>query len=166
MDRKKILKKILINKTIENKMAANNIMNFKNFAGQKDFNVKIEPFTKTTKKEIEYMIGNSQCNKNYYFEWTNHKCFVKPFYDVDMFYTDKDEYEKNIDIIQDEVKEVLKKLYPETDIAISSSHGEKIKIKSKNKVKTQTKGYAISYHFVMCDYHTTIPQLKEFNEKK
>ena len=165
MDRQKVFKKEMINITKENKMVDKNIMQFKDFKGQSNFAAFVDPFVKSTKKEIEYMIGNSQCNKNYYFEWTNHKCNVKPFYDVDMFYTDEEEYKKNIDIIHDEVKEVLKKIYPETDIAISSSHGKKIKIKTKNKVKTKIKGYAISYHFVMCDYHTTIPELKEFNEK-
>ena len=167
MDRQKLFKKEMINITKKNKMMANNIMNFKNFEGQNDFNVKINPFSKTTKSEIESMIrqGKTLSAKQYIFEWTNHKCFVKPFYDVDMFYTDKDEYEKNIGIIEDEVREVLRKFYPETDIAISSSHGEKIKVKTKNKVKSKIKGYAISYHFVMCDYHTTIPLLKEFNEK-
>jgi len=165
MDRQKVFKKEMINITKENKMVDKNIMQFKDFKGQSNFAAFVDPFVKSTKKEIEYMIGNSQCNKNYYFEWTNHKCNVKPFYDVDMFYTDEEEYKKNIDIIHDEVKEVLKKIYPETDIAISSSHGKKIKIKTKNKVKTKIEGYAISYHFVMCDYHTTIPELKEFNEK-
>ena len=166
MDRQKVFKDKLTNITIENKMADNNInMQFKDFKGQTGFDAFIDPFIKTTKKEIEYMIGNSQSNKNYYFEWTTHKSKVKPYYDVDMFYTDEEEYKKNIDIIQEETKEVLKKLYPETDIAISSSHGKKTKIKTVDKVKTKINGYAISYHFVMCDYETTVGDLRTFNEK-
>ena len=167
MDRKKVFKKEMLNKNIENKMVDKNIMQFKDFKNQHDFNCKINPFKVESKEAIEKMIkkGKVSSEKQYIFEWTNHKCFVKPFYDVDMFYTDKDEYEKNIEVIKNEVREVLKKVYPETDIAVSSSHGEKIKTTTENKIKKKTKGYAISYHFVMCDYHTTIPQLKEFNEK-
>jgi hypothetical protein len=178
MDRQKVFKKEMINITKENKMVDKNIMQFKNFEGQNSFEAVIDPINKTKKDEIEYMINNSKCNKNYYFEWTTYKSKVKPFYDVDMFYTDKDEYEKNIDIIQDQVREVLKKFYPETDIAICSSNGKKTKIKNKTiykevdgkKVKEgvekiKIEGYAISYHFVCADYETTIEDLKAFNEK-
>jgi hypothetical protein len=178
MDRQKLFKKEMINITKENKMVDKNIMQFKNFEGQNSFEAVIDPINKTKKDEIEYMINNSKCNKNYYFEWTTYKSKVKPFYDVDMFYTDKDEYEKNIDIIQDQVREVLKKFYPETDIAICSSNGKKTKIKNKTiykevdgkKVKEgvekiKIEGYAISYHFVCADYETTIEDLKAFNEK-
>ncbi len=178
MDRQKVFKNNSINIIKENKMVDKNIMQFKDFKGQSGFDAFLDPFTKTTKKEIEYMIGNSQSNKNYFFEWTTYKTKVKPFYDVDMFYTDKAEYEKNIDIIQDEVREVLKKFYPETDIAICSSNGKKTKIKNKTiykevdgkKVKDGVKkikieGYAISYHFVCADYETTVEDLRAFNEK-
>jgi len=178
MDRQNIFKDKSININIENKMADKNIMQFKDFKGQTGFDAFIDPINKTKKDEIEYMINNSKCNKNYYFEWTTYKSKVKPFYDVDMFYTDEEEYKKNIDIIQEETKELLKKLYPETDIAISSSHGVKTKIKNKTiykevdgkKVKDCVKkikidGFAISYHFVMCDYETTVADLRTFNEK-
>jgi hypothetical protein len=178
MDRKKLLKKEMLKLSKENKMADKNIMQFKDYRGQSNFQAFVDPFTKTTKDELKYMIGNSKCNKNYYFEWTNHKCNVKPFYDVDVFYQNEELYKMNIEPIQNKVRDILKKLYPDTTIAISSSHGEKIKLKSRTvyeevngkKVKkgiqkTEIKGFAISYHFVMCDYQTTIPELKEFNEK-
>ena len=165
MDRQNTFKDKSINIIKENKMADNNIMQFKDFKGQTGFDAFIDPINKTTRQEIEYMINNSKCNKNYYFEWTTYKSKVKPFYDVDMFYTDEEEYKKNIDIIQEETKEVLKKLYPETDIAISSSHGAKTKIKTVNKIKKKINGFAISYHFVMCDYETTVADLRTFNEK-
>ena len=165
MDRQKILKKKMLNITKENKMTDNNIMNFKDFKGQSNFNVKINPFTKSTKKEIEYMLGNSQSTQNYYFEWTTYKSKVKPFYDIDMFYDNEEEQKKNIDIIEKQTLEVLKGLYPESGIAISSSHGVKYKFKTVNKIKKEIKGYAISFHFVVCDYETTVEKLKEFNEK-
>ncbi len=162
MDRQKILKNKIVNNI---KMDTNNIMQFKNFEGHNNFNAVIDPINKTTKREIETMINNSKCNKNFYFEWTTYKSKVKPYYDVDMFYTDKDEYEKNIPIIENEVTQVLKKLYPETDIAICSSHGKKTKIKTVKKVKEKIEGFAISYHFVCADYETNVEDLRSFNEK-
>ncbi len=165
MDRQNIYKDKTINITKENKMVDNNIMLFKDFKGQSTFNAVVNPINKTKKDEIEYMINNSKCNKNYYFEWTTYASKVKPFYDVDMFYTDEEEYKKNINIIHDETKELLRKLYPETDIAVCSSNGKKTKIKTVNKVKKNIEGFAISYHFVMCDYETTVADLRTFNEK-
>ncbi len=178
MDRQKAYKDNLTNITIGNKMTTNNIMNFKDFKGQSNFNAVIDPINKSTRTELENMISSSKYNKKFLFEWTTYKSKVKPFYDVDMFYTDKDEYEKNIEIIKDEVLEVLRKIYTETDIAICSSNGEKTKIKNKTfykdvngkKVKDcvkkiKTEGYAISYHFVCADYETTVEDLRSFNEK-
>ena len=165
MDRQNILKKKMDNIIKENKMNDKNIMQFKDFKGQNNFQAVLEPFNKKTKDEIEYMIGNSKCNKNYYFEWTTYKSKVKPYYDIDMFYLNKEDQEKNIDIIKNETLELLKGLYPETDIAISSSHGEKVKVKTVNKIKKKTNGYAVSFHFVMCDYETTVEKLREFNDK-
>lgn len=167
MDRQNIFKNKSINNTINNKMADKNIMQFKNFKGQKDFNAKIDPFNKTTKQEIESMIKISKvCSeKQYFFEWTNYKSKVKPYYDVDLFFTDKEDFEKNIPIVENEVREVLKNIYPETDVAICSSHGEKTKTKTIDKVKETIEGYAISYHFVCADYETTVEDLRAFNEK-
>jgi hypothetical protein len=166
MDREKILKKNLVNITKENKMIANNnIMNFKDFKGQSDFKAVIDPFTKSTKKEIEDMIQSSKFSKKFFFEWTTYQSKIKPFYDVDMFYDNKEDQEKNINIIEKETLEVLKGLYPESDIAISSSHGAKTKIKTIKKIKKKIEGFAISFHFVMCDYETTVEKLREFNEK-
>ena len=166
MDRQKTLKKKLINKTKENKMIDNNnMMNFKDFKGQSNFQAFVDPFTKSNKKEIELMLKSSKDSHNYYFEWTTYKSKVKPFYDIDMFYENKEEQEKNIDIIENQTLELLKGLYPESGIAISSSHGAKTKIKTIKKIKNQIKGFAISFHFVVCDYETTVEKLREFNEK-
>ena len=165
MDRQKILKNKMDNIIKENKMIDNNIMNFKDFKGQNNFNVKIDPFTKSTKSEIEEMIKSSKHTNKYYFEWTTYKSKVKPFYDIDMFYENEEEQKKNIDIIENETLELLKGLYPESDIAISSSHGAKTKIKTIKKIKNEIKGFAISFHFVVCDYETTVEKLREFNEK-
>jgi hypothetical protein len=181
MNRQKTLKKNLVNITIRNKMTDNNnIMKFKNFEGQTNFQAVIDPFTKSTKNEIEDMIKSSKSTKNYFFEWTTYQSKIKPFYDIDMFYDNKEDQEKNINIIEKETLEVLKTLYPESGIAISSSHGAKTKIKNKTiykkekvngkKVKDCVKtikidGFAISFHFVVCDYETTVEELRKFNEK-
>jgi len=157
MDRQKAYKDNLTNITIGNNMTTNNIMNFKDFKGQSNFNAVIDPINKSTRTELENMISSSKYNKNFLFEWTTYKSKVKPFYDVDMFYTDKDEYEKNIEIIKDEVLEVLRKIYTETDIAICSSNGEKTKIKNKTfykdvngkKVKDCVKKIFIFFNFVI-----------------
>ena len=166
MDREKVFKKETTNTIKENKMNNNNInMYFKDFKGQSNFNAVLDPFTKTTKNELEAMLLNSKDHKNYYFEWTDYKSKVKPFYDVDAFFKDEEKYESNKEKIKCTVLEILKKLYPDTDIAISSSHGKKIKEKTVNKKRFKIDGYAISYHFVCCDYETTIEGLREFNEK-
>ena len=89
MDREKLFKKEMSKLIIENKMSDKNIMQFKDFKGQSNFAAFVDPFKKTTKKELESMIKDCKYNKNYIFEWTNHKCFVKPFYDVDFFYEDE-----------------------------------------------------------------------------
>ena len=68
MDRQKVFKKKSINIIKENKMVDTNIMQFKDFKGQKDFNAMLEPFKKKTKAEIENMINVSKAVKNYYFE--------------------------------------------------------------------------------------------------
>lgn len=162
MDRQKLFKKEMSNNI---KMETTNIMQFKDFNGHNDFKAVIDPINKTTKQEIEEMIKTSKYNKQYFFEWTSYKTKVKPYYDIDLLFTDKDEYEKNIPIVENEVREVLKKIYPETDIAICSSHGKKTKIKTVNKVKKTIQGYAISYHFVCADYETTVEDLRAFNEK-
>tara|TARA_R100000951_G_scaffold97173_1_gene86763 strand:- start:53 stop:2692 length:2640 start_codon:yes stop_codon:yes gene_type:complete len=166
MNREKILKKKTTNNIKKNKMSdINNIMNFKDFKGHSNFQVQLNPFTKSTKNEIEQMIQSSKSENKYYFEWTTYQSKVKPFYDIDMYYDNKEEQEKNIDIIKNETLELLKGLYPESDIAISSSHGAKTKIKTIQKVKQEIKGFAISFHFIVCDYETTVKELKEFNNK-
>ncbi len=162
-----MIEKNILKKKINNiiKMSDYNKMRFKDFNGYSNFNVQIDPFLKNTRKEVETMIHNSKDSNKNYFEWLDYKTRIKPYYDIDMFYEDQEEQKENIEKIKEEVLEILKKYFPETDIAISSSHGEKIKTKTIKKVKTNIKGYAVSYHFVLSDYETTVEELREFNEK-
>mgnify|MGYP003626402124 CR=1 FL=1 len=112
MDRQKVFKNNSSNIIIRNKMVDTNIMQFKDFKGQSSFNAKIDPFNKESKAEIETMLSSSKhSTKQYIFEWTTYKSKVKPFYDVDMFYDTKEEQEKNIDIIKNETRDLLSKIY-------------------------------------------------------
>ena len=146
MDRQNLFKQMLNNKLYRtNKNMNNNIMmNFKNFKGQNNFNAKIEPIPKETEEEINEMILASKKSKQYFFEWTDYKTKVKPYYDIDCWFDNKEEYEVYLNIIRYDVLSRLEKLYPKvspSEIAVSSSNGEKMK---KGK-----KGWAISYHFVI-----------------
>ena len=84
MDRKKIFKKILTNNI---KMDSNNIMKFKDFKNECNFNAFIDPIEKKTKDEIESMIISSQMTqKKFYFEWLEKDTKVKPYYDIDLWF--------------------------------------------------------------------------------
>ena len=77
MDRQKILKTKSTNIIIRNKMAVKNIMQFKDYTGQSNFNAKLDPFNKKTKTEIENMLSSSRhSTKKYYFEWYNNRYMV------------------------------------------------------------------------------------------
>lgn len=145
-----------------NKMTDNNIM--MQFRDLPSFNIKLEPslFCTTTKEEVENLM-DKDCNNTYY-EWIDYNSKVKPYYDVDAFYEDEDEYFDKREEIWRKAKEGLKKLYPEGKIAISSSCGRKTNIKTKNKKKITTKGFAISYHLVVNGYETDPQTLEKFNE--
>ena len=160
MDRQKVFKKetnnILYrgNKNMNNN---NNMISIKDFKNQSNFNAKVDIQNITNKSELNKKIELSKSKKTYFFEWTDYKSNVKPFYDIDAWYEDKDEFETNKDLFQNEAREILGKYYPQARIAVSSSHGKKIK---KGK-----EGWAISFHMVLYEYDTTIQKLREFNEK-
>lgn len=162
MDRKKIFKN---NSKSIIKMDVMNMMRFKDFQNCKDFNIKIDPFTKQNRKEVESLLLTSKDSKKYIFEWLDFKTKVKPYYDIDMFYESQEEQESNTEIIKEQVLETLKKHYPESTIAISSSHGAKTKSKTVKKVRKEIKGFATSFHFVVSDYECSVEELREFNEK-
>ena len=62
MDRQKLFKKEMSKLIIENKMSDKNIMQFKDFKGQSNFAAFVDPFKKTTKKELESMIKDCKYN--------------------------------------------------------------------------------------------------------
>jgi hypothetical protein len=162
MDRQKSFKQIL-SRNINNNMNSknnnliNNInMNFKDFKGAQSFNVKIKEMKINEKEQLEKLITHSKDNKNYFFEWTDYKSSVKPFYDIDVWFDNKKDYEAYVNAIRFEVCDVLNKFYPDGNLIISSSNGE--------KTKKGVDGYAISYHILVNNYECSVEQLRKFNE--
>jgi hypothetical protein len=89
---------------------------------------------------------------------------IKPFYDIDIFFNEGESWEKHVDGFKNRYIKLFEKYFPDGEIAIASSHGEKIKVETEKGVKKEKKGNAISFHFIINGYETTIPQLKKFNE--
>ncbi len=163
MIEKKGFKRIL---STTNKMSDMNIMDNKitfNFRDLPTFSksLKSSLFISEEKHLPNLMIPEER-NTNY--EWIEYETKVKPYYDIDGFYESNEEYEKKKLEVVNKAKEGLKKLYPKGKLSISSSCGNKVNIKTKNKLKIKTKGFAISYHFIVNGYETTPEELEKFNE--
>ena len=171
MDKVKLFKKemhnINYNMNSENKINNKDIMlTFKDFEGKPNFNCKVQEFC-SNKQQVELMLLPPIKNvtpKKYYFEWTDYKSKVKPYYDIDIFFNEGESWEKHVDGFKNRYIKLFEKYFPDGEIAIASSHGEKIKVETEKGVKKEKKGNAISFHFIINGYETTIPQLKKFNE--
>ncbi len=154
---------LLNNMEAEKKITNNNMMiQLKDFKGNTNFNAKLDPINvseETLLSKIE------KSTPRYLFEWTDYQSKIKPFYDIDVFCTDKQEYIKKLVELKCEWIDRLKALYPDGVITIAEANGQKVKVKTIKKVKHNIEGYAVSYHFVINGYETTIPELREFNEK-
>lgn len=167
MDKVKVFKKemnnINYNMNSEKKMNNKDIMlTFKDFEGKSDFNCKVKEFC-SNKEQVENFILSKE-NKKYFFEWTDYKSKIKPFYDIDIFFNEGESWKNHIEGFKNRYIKLFEKLFPDGEIAIASSHGEKIKVEIENKIKKEKKGNAISFHFIINGYETTIPELKKFNE--
>jgi hypothetical protein len=167
MDKVKVFKKeinnINYNMNSENKINNKDIMlTFKDFQGKRDFNCKVPEFC-SNKEQVENIILSKE-NKKYYFEWTDYKSKVKPYYDIDIFFNEGIDWKKHVEGFKNRYIKLFEKYFPDGEIAIASSHGEKIKVETENGIKKEKKGNAISFHFIINGYETTIPQLKKFNE--
>ena len=135
---------------VKNKNVVNNIsMQIKDFSNESSFRAKIK------ERNIEPATLKNICNlkdiKSCLFEWTDFKSKVKPYYDIDLKLNFKP-VDKYIDTKKKYYLDILQKLYPEGNIAISHSHGDK-----EGK-------YAVSFHYVINNYECTIPELKDFNK--
>ena len=167
MDKVKVFKKkmnnINYNMNSENKINNKDIMlTFKDFEGKSNFNCKVEEFC-SNKEQVENIILSKE-NKNYYFEWTDYKSKVKPYYDIDIFFNEGESWKNHIEGFKNRYINLFSLYFPDGEIAIASSHGEKIKVETENGIKKEKKGNAISFHFIINGYETTIPELKKFNE--
>jgi len=138
---------------------------FKNFQGNDKFNKPIKSFKaivdilEFNKDEIKENIFNKETLNNFC-EWTDYSDKIKPFYDLDLKYygaSGEITYQTDKDRVKDEFKYECNKLFPDSEIIISSSHGKKLDNKGVECL-------AISYHFVINNYETTIEELREFNE--
>ena len=164
MDKKKDIKDksgFIIKMTTDN--TTMNSFSFKNFSGAKSFKADI-PVSKTNEIEtLDTMIKESITGKKSFCEWTVDNMIVKPYYDVDVFIhddvdCDKEEIE---DTVQIQALKAIAKLYPESQIAISSSHGKKTKLEKKINYE----GYMVSYHMVVQGFESTLLELKSFHKK-
>jgi hypothetical protein len=169
MDKVKVFKKetnnIIYNMNSGNKINNKDIMlQFKDFKGKSNFNCKVDPMNVEDKDILELiLLPNTLCDK-YYFEWTDYQSKVKPYYDIDIFFNEGESWENHIEGFKNRYIKLFEKYFPDGEIAIASSHGEKIKVETVKGVKKEKKGNAISFHFIINGYETTIPQLKKFNE--
>ena len=168
MDKVKVFKKemnnINYNMNSENKINNKDIMlTFKDFQGKKDYNCKVEDFC-SNKEQVELLLMGTE-NKKYYHEWTNYQSKIKPYYDIDIFFNeDEGNWKNHIEGFQYRYINLFEKYFPDGEIAIASSHGEKIKVETEKGIKKEKKGNTISFHFIINGYETTIPELKKFNE--
>ncbi len=168
MDKVKVFKKemnnINYNMNSENKINNKDIMlTFKDFQGKKDYNCKVEDFC-SNKEQVELLLMGTE-NKKYYHEWTNYQSKIKPYYDIDIFFNeDEGNWKNHVEGFQYRYINLFEKYFPDGEIAIASSHGEKIKVETENGIKKEKKGNTISFHFIINGYETTIPELKKFNE--
>jgi len=171
MDKVKVFKKETISKIKYNMNSENKILNkdimltFKDFQGKSNFNCKVQEFC-SNKEQVELILMGTEITgaKKYYFEWTDYQSKVKPYYDIDIFFNEGEEWERHIEGFRNRYIKLFEKYFPDGEIAIASSHGEKIKVETEKGIKKEKKGNAISFHFIINGYETTIPQLKKFNE--
>ena len=153
MDRKKVFKN---ESAYDNKMSdisSNMRIRFKDFRNQNSFEANVTATEYVHKEDILKIIEPSGSLK-YFFEWTDFTDKIKPYYDIDMWTTEPN-WRELIDPSKEKYLNLFTELYPESEIAISQSHGA--------KVKKGVKGYAISFHFVINGYETTHQDLKAFN---
>ena len=153
MDRKKLFKKKAM---INNKMIDTNIMGvrFKDFTNCQSFAANLSPKEYIYEEDIRKIVGPSEKTKCFC-EWTDFQSKIKPYYDID-YWTEDHAWREQVDPIKDKYIKLFTELYPDGEIAVASSHGP--------KQKKNTKGFAISYHFIINGYETTHEELIKFNK--
>lgn len=135
-----------------------NTIRFKNYKGHNNFKV-ILPEIEYNKDQIKKYVFNKDVLNNY-FEWTDYNDKIKPFYDLDIkYYGESGEIKMQTDQdrVRNDFNEACIILFPDCEIAISESHGKKLDSKG-------VECFAISYHFIINNYETTMEELRAFNE--
>ncbi len=154
---------ILFNMEAKKNITNNNMkIQIKDFNNQPNFNAKLDIYDVSEKKILLNMDKNKP---RYLFEWTDYNSKIKPFYDIDVFCEDQKEFIEKQFSLKCEWIDRLSALYPGGKVSIAQANGKKVKVKTIKKVKHNIEGYAVSYHFVINGYETTIPELRDFNEK-
>ena len=172
MDRKNIFKNNLTNNIKENKMNNNNNNMIKLVAFNYDTDANWNKWNPIdyTKEQVDEIIKKCKDTPTCLFENLLGDTKIKPFYDIDIMIKEENvpkmtKKVKFIQSIKEQTLEVLKPLYPDSDIAVACSHGDKIKQYQEGGVKKTKTGFSISFHFVMNGYETTIDDLRKFNAK-
>ena len=163
MDKVKLFKNetfnINYNNMNQNKMSKKHIMlQFKNYEGMKSYAGIIQPINIKNKESLLSLYDKN--NENYFHEWTNDKSKIKPYYDIDIFFGEGQEWERHVEGYKNCFLNMLQKFYPDGEIAIQSAHGAK----EKKIDGINTKGNTISFHMIVNGYETNIKELMEFNE--
>jgi len=89
---------------------------------------------------------------NYYFEHISDGPKIKPFYDIDSYASSEEDLPGLIEFLKSAWETKLSGLYPKGSIAVASSHGLK------------DDKHAVSFHFVISGYETTMSELRNFND--
>ncbi len=160
MDKEKLLKQISIknirinncNMSIQNKnLNQDNMYQFKDFAGRDNFNANIKVTHVTDKDTLHTILSKSDAAKQFC-EWITDDMKIKPFFDVDLELSKSMDYMKHAPVYQEMYLKQFQRLFPDGDIAIAQAHGPKKNIN------------AISFHYVVNGYETTIKEMREFNK--
>lgn len=148
------------NKNLDDTME-DQLISLKSFKGQTSFNAKVSVQEGSKPKILKVMTPGK---KRWLYEWTDYQSKIKPFYDIDIFTEDEAEHQKLQVSLLEEWTQRLTQLYPGSNISVATSHGPKIKTGSKKGKDYSINGFAISFHFIVNGYQTSLEELKKFNE--
>lgn len=148
------------NKNLDDTME-DQLISLKSFKGQTSFNAKVSVQEGSKPKILKVMTPGK---KRWLYEWTDYQSKIKPFYDIDIFTEDEAEHQKLQVSLLEEWTQRLTQLYPDGNISVATSHGPKIKTGSKKGKDYSINGFAISFHFIVNGYQTSLEELKKFNE--
>jgi hypothetical protein len=97
-------------------------------------------------------------------EWLTHDLIIKPFYDIDEYFQNEEEFKINKLKLKRKWMKILKDTFPNGNIAISdcSRYKQDHEISKKNKGKGN---YFVGMHFVVNNYKIKMKELEDYNIK-